>query len=84
MASDQSFYQAFREMQINREIRSAAAVTQVTSPWRRHEPVVGCRRFGAEVNLQLLSDALNAGLEDWKTGRLEAKKTKNQSALSLG
>lgn len=30
MASEQSFYEAFREMQINREIRSAVAVTQVT------------------------------------------------------
>lgn len=31
MASDQNFYEAFREMQINREIRSPLAVTQVTS-----------------------------------------------------
>uniref|UniRef100_H3CB04 Guanylate cyclase n=1 Tax=Tetraodon nigroviridis TaxID=99883 RepID=H3CB04_TETNG len=30
MASEQSFYEAFREMQINREIRSAVAVTQVS------------------------------------------------------
>lgn len=30
MASDQSFYEAFREMQVNREIRSPVAVTQVS------------------------------------------------------
>lgn len=30
MASDQSFYEAFHELQINREIRSPVAVTQVT------------------------------------------------------
>lgn len=29
MASDQSFYEALRELQINREIRSPVAVTQV-------------------------------------------------------
>lgn len=31
MASDQSFYEAFRQRQINREIRSAVAATQVNA-----------------------------------------------------
>lgn len=32
MASDQSFYETFRELQINHEIRSPVAVTQVMLP----------------------------------------------------
>lgn len=31
MASDQSFYEAFRQRQINREIRTAVAATQVNA-----------------------------------------------------
>lgn len=31
MASDQSFYEAFRQAQISREIRSAVSATEVTT-----------------------------------------------------
>lgn len=35
MASDQSFYEAFRQRQLNREIRSAVAATQVNDNNKR-------------------------------------------------
>ena len=37
MASDQSFYEAFRQAQINREIRSAVAATQVNAQQQRQQ-----------------------------------------------
>lgn len=43
MASDQSFYEAFRELQISREIRSAVSVTQVTVASAQRSEVISIR-----------------------------------------
>lgn len=43
MASDQSFYEAFRELQISREIRSAVSVTQVTVASTQRSEVISIR-----------------------------------------